>query len=145
MSVNPFDYVNSITFTKQNMMRGTENDELAEKDYNAFFVNKALSWFPDTVLYANEMNRLPDINNKLAYEYLLHSIRRKKRFAKWSKPEDDEDLKLVANCFQCNLNVAKQYLSLLSEEQIEMLRQQQEKGGVENGRNRKSGGGEAKE
>jgi len=54
---NPFDYLNSINVTKQNMMRGSENDELAEKGYNPFMVNRGLSYFQDTIALANEMNQ----------------------------------------------------------------------------------------
>ena len=53
--MKPFDYINSINFTKKNLMRGTENDDLAEKGYVPYITNKTLSYFTDTLLYANEM------------------------------------------------------------------------------------------
>ena len=54
---NPFDYVNAINFNKQDLMTGTENDELAEAGYVPFLANRSLSNFADTIMYANEMNR----------------------------------------------------------------------------------------
>ena len=86
--MKPFDYVNSINFTKKNLMKNTANDELAEKDYVPFLTNKSLSYFTDTLLYANEMNRYHFLDKRLQYEFYLNSIRKKKRFAKWAKAED---------------------------------------------------------
>ncbi len=83
--MKPFDYVNSINFTKKNLMKNTANDELAEKDYVPFLTNKSLSYFTDTLLYANEMNRYHFLDKRLQYEFYLNSIRKKKRFAKWAK------------------------------------------------------------
>ena len=82
--MKPFDYVNSVTDNKKNMMVGTENDELAEKSYNPFLTNKSLSYYMDTILYANEINQYSMLDNKLQYEYYLHGIPKKKRFSKWS-------------------------------------------------------------
>ena len=66
--MKPFDYVNSVTDNKKNMMVGTENDELAEKSYNPFLSNKSLSYYMDTILYANEINQYSMLDNKLQYE-----------------------------------------------------------------------------
>jgi hypothetical protein len=87
---NPFDYTNSITYTKKNLIRDTENPELAEKQYNAFLTNRGLSYFPDTIMYANDMNMRPELDGLLQYEYLLNSIRKNKRFSKWAKASKDE-------------------------------------------------------
>ena len=127
---NPFDYVNSINQTKKNLMRGSENDTLSEKDYNAFMVNKALSYFPDTILHANLVNQYHQLDKRPQYEFLLNSIRPKKRFAKWVKDAGDKELEIVCEYYQCNRNLAKDYLSLLSSEQIKFMEQQLETGGT---------------
>ena len=75
--MKPFDFVNSINFTKKNMMRDTANDDLAEKSYVPFLTNRSLSYFTDTLLYANEMNKLHQLDNKLQYEFFLNTIRKK--------------------------------------------------------------------
>lgn len=116
--MNPFDYVNSINGTKKNLMCGSENDELMEKGYTPFVVNKALSYHTDTLLYANEMNRLHDLPNKMQYEYLLHSVRQGKRFSKWAKNEELEKIQMVARYYQCNLQRAKEYISILPEDVV---------------------------
>lgn len=130
---NPFDYVNSINSSKKtNLMRGSENDTLAEKGYNAWVVNKALSYFPDTILHANLINQYHHLDNRPQYEFLLNSIRPNKRFAKWVKNASDEDLEIVCAYYQCNRNLGRDYLSLLSSEQIQIMKQQLETGGTTN-------------
>lgn len=127
---NPFDYVNTINQTKKNLMRGSENDTLSEKDYNAYMVNKALSYFPDTILHANLVNQYHQLDKRPQYEFLLNSVRPKKRFAKWVKDAGDKELEIVCEYYQCNRNLAKDYLSLLSSEQIKFMEQQLETGGI---------------
>ena len=80
--MNPFDFVNSITYSKKDIM-----NDINEKEYAPFLVNRSLSYHQDTLLYANEMNSRFDVSHRLQYHYLLNSIRKRKRFAKWAKPE----------------------------------------------------------
>ena len=120
--MKPFDFVNSINHKKNNMMRDTENDELAESSYVPFLTNRSLSYFPDTLFYANQMNILHTTDNKLQYEYLLNSIRPKKRFAKWVKPEDNDDLEMVKMYYGYSNKKAQQVLSILSSAQKEEIR-----------------------
>ena len=129
---SPFDYVKSINTNKKNMMRNTENDALAEKQYDPWRVNKALSYFPDTILHANLVNQYHGLNKRAQYEFLLNSIRPSKRWAKWVKNASDEDLEAVCAYYKCNRNLGRDYLSLLSSEQIEIMKQQLETGGVKN-------------
>ena len=120
--MKPFDFVNSINHKKNNMMRDTENDELAESSYVPFLTNRSLSYFPDTLFYANQMNILHTTDNKLQYEYLLNSIRPKRRFAKWVKPEDNDDLEMVKMYYGYSNKKAQQVLSILSSAQKEEIR-----------------------
>ena len=69
--MNHFDYLNSINDTKKDIMV----DDLAEKDYNAFMVNRGLSYYNDTVIYANEMNRHAHIDSRMQYDFLKQIIR----------------------------------------------------------------------
>lgn len=110
-------------------MTGTENDELAEKGYAPFIVNKALSYFPDTLLYANEVNKLAHIDNKLQYHYLLNSIRAQKRFSKWAKKEDSDDLEVVKEYYGYSNEKAYQALSILSKDQLKLIKEKIQQGG----------------
>ena len=136
--MNPFEYVNTINSVKKpNMMRDSENDTLAEKEYNAYIVNKALSNFPDTILHANLMNINHHLSNRAQYEFFLNSVRPKKRFAKWAKDEHNEDLEIICGFYQCNKTRAREYLSLLNMEQLDIMKKQLETGGVKNESGRK--------
>tara|TARA_B100001113_G_C20898557_1_gene530311 strand:+ start:144 stop:536 length:393 start_codon:yes stop_codon:yes gene_type:complete len=126
--VKPFDYINSINFTKKNLMRGSENDELAEKGYAPYLTNKSLSYFTDTLLYANEMNKLHFLDNKLQYEFFLNSIRKKKRFAKWAKADKNDDLVMISEYYQISLSKAKEAIRILSHEQLSTIRNKMEQG-----------------
>lgn len=127
---NPFDYVNSINVSRKNMMRGTENDTLAESDYKPWTVNNAFSHFPDTVLHANEMNMYPQLEKRAQYEYLLHAIRPMKRYAKWPKQEKSEELDMVVRFYDCNPLVGKEYLRILTKEQLDYIKSTTVKGGT---------------
>jgi len=120
------------------MMRDTENDALAEKDYSAFLVNKALSYHADTLLHANLMNQYNQLDSRPQYEFLLNSIRPKKRFAKWAKDTSGKSLEYVCEYYQCNKNIGREYLSVLSSEQIKLIKKELEIGGVNNESRRKS-------
>ena len=123
--MNPFDFVNSITYTKKDIM-----NDINEKEYAPFLVNRSLSYHQDTLLYANEMNRRFDISHKLQYHYLLNSIRKRKRFAKWIKPERIDDLKIVMEYYSVSRQKAEEYITILSDREMIILRTRMNKGGV---------------
>jgi len=127
---SPFDYVNTITTSKVNMMRDSENDVLAESVYEPWLVNKALSYFPDTILHANIMNQYHHLDKRPQYEGLINSIRPKKRFSKWVKSASNEELELVCTYYKCNKIIAQEYLSLLPSEQLDIIKKQQDIGGI---------------
>ena len=123
--MNPFDFVKSITYTKEDII-----NDLNESEYESFLVNRALSYYQDCLLYANEMNRRFELSNRLQYHYLLNTIRKRKRFAKWIKPEKIDDLKIVMEYYQVSRAKAEEYLHILSENNIAVLRKKMNKGGV---------------
>lgn len=127
--MNAFDYVNSISHNKTNMMKGTDNDELAEKTYQPYLTNKAFSQYVDTILYANEMNIRHNIDNKLQYDYFLNSIRAQKRFSKWAKKNESDDIDVIKEYFKYSYSKAYQALSILSTEDLNIIRKKLEKGG----------------
>lgn len=123
------DWLNSINYTKKDIMV----DEYEEKKYPAFIVNKCLAPFPDTLLYVNEMNRLHGLDNRLQYDFLLNSLRKRKRFAKWMKVSKIKDLDVVKEYYGYSNEKAKQALDVLTEEQIKIIKIKLTKGG-KNGR-----------
>lgn len=123
--VKPFDYVNDINYGKKNIMV----DDIAEKNYNAFIVNRALSYFNDTVLYANEMNIHHSLDAKLQYDFLINIVRKQKRWSKWIKPNEVTNLELIKEYYGYSNEKAKSVLSLLNDEQIQELKNRIYKGG----------------
>ena len=123
--MNPFEYANAINYTKKNIMV----DDLAEKAYLPYMMNRQLSYFPDTVLAANEMNRNHHLDNRLQFDFFLNIIRKRKRFSKWFKPEQISDLETIKQYYGYSNEKARQVLSLLSTEQINELKNKVAKGG----------------
>ena len=113
-----------------------------EKSYVPFVVNKALSFHTDCVLLANEMNLVPTTDKKLQYQFLLHTVRSWRRpFRKWMKLEKTEDLEVVKAYYQVSDPKAKEYLSILSPDQLNEIKTRMNKGGVIGGKQSKSRGG----
>ena len=123
--MNPFDYVNAINYNKKDIMV----DDIAEKEYNPFIINKALSFFPDTILFANEMNRFHHIDHRLQFDFFINIIRKKQRFSKWLKPSEIENIELIKECYGYSNEKAKSVLTILSNEQIDELKRRMYKGG----------------
>jgi hypothetical protein len=124
-SRSPFDFLQEINYGKNNIIV----DDISEDQYNSFMVNRGLSYFADTVLMANEMNRNHHLDNKLQNDFLINIVRKKKRFSKWNKPEIVSDVEVVKEYYGYNDEKAKQALSLLTKEQLNILKQKVYKGG----------------
>ena len=123
--VNPFEYVNAINNTKEDIMI----DDIAERGYNSFMVNRSLSYFNDTVLYANEMNIHHNIDNRLQFDFLINMVRKRKRFSKWEKVASESDVEVVKEYYGYNNEKARSALSLLTRENINELKKKVYKGG----------------
>jgi len=126
---NPFDYINAINTSKKNLMRGTDNDTLAEKGYDAFLTNRALSYHADTIGFANEMNTRHYLDKSPQFLFFINIVRPKKRFAKWVKKEKDSDLAAVKEYYGYNDIKARQSLTILSDHQIAEIKTRIDKGG----------------
>ena len=123
--MNPFEFVNAINYSKDNIMV----DDIVEKQYNAFMVNRSLSYFQDTVLIANEMNINHHLDNRLQFDFLINIVRKRKRFSKWFKPESNSDVEVVKDYYGYSNEKARQALPLLTKEQLEELKKKVNKGG----------------
>ena len=119
------DYLNSINYTKKNVML----DHIDEKKYPAFIVNKCIAPFPDTILYVNELNRMHWLDNRLQYDFLLNSLRKRKRFAKWMKASKIKNLDVVKEYYGYSNEKAKMALDVLTEEQLKTIKTKLNQGG----------------
>ena len=121
------DYLNAINHTKEKLL--DSEDEMWEKKYAPFIVNKCLAPFPDTIMLVNEMNKLHHLDKKLQFDFLLNSVRTRKRYTPWLKASKLKDIEYVKEYYGYNNEKAKSALNLLSDEQIKTIKDSLNKGG----------------
>ena len=121
------DWLNSINFNKENLI---EEDSTLAKEYPPFIVNKCLSGHLDCVLLANEMNRYHFLDKDMQYNFYLNILRKKKRFSPWLRKEKVSDLEYVKQYYGYSNEKASQVLKILSDEQIEFIKQRLDTGGT---------------
>ena len=125
--MSPFDYVNQILQGKKQLIV----DDMTESEYVPFLVNRSLSYQIDCVSYANEMNRRSFIDKKLQNDFLLNTIRSKKRpFVKWAKSDKSEDIQCIKTVYGFSDTKALEALRLLTDEQIQKLKEKTGIGGL---------------
>lgn len=122
---NVFDYYNSITFTKADLMV----DDQSEKQYVPYLINRGLSFSPDTVILGNEINSRPFLDKKLQYQFYINSIRPKKRFNKWLKAQKLESIDTIKEYYGYSNSKARQAVSVLTQEQLKTIEEKLKKGG----------------
>lgn len=122
---NPFEYVNEISFGKTQIIV----DDLTEKAYVPFIANRALSYHADSIMHVNEMNRLHGLDNKMQFDYLMHSLRKKKRFSKWAKRANTEALDVIKEYYKVGDAKAEEINKVLTVAQISVLKERLAKGG----------------
>lgn len=127
---SPFDFLNAINLTKEDLIGDNENPELIEKQYSGYMVNRGLSYFEDTILHANEMNQRAHLFNRAQFDYYRGALRKRKRFSKWHKAEKDLDLDAIQHVYNCGRTTAKLYLKALSKSDLQSIHSKMETGGV---------------
>ena len=120
------DWLNSINFTKENLM---EEDETSKKDYAPYIINKCLSGQIDTILFANEMNIHHQLDKDMQYSFYLNSLRKKKRFSPWLRKDKVTDLECVKSYYGYSNEKASQALKILTKEQLNFIKQRLDIGG----------------
>jgi hypothetical protein len=123
---SPFDFLNAINQTKEDLIV----DDITEKQYSPYMVNRGLSYFPDTVLIANEININYHLDHKLQNSFYINMIRKRKRFSKWNKKHSEKDIEVVKEYYGYSDEKARSVLSLLSQEQIKTLKKVTSKNGT---------------
>ena len=122
--MNPFALINSISNSKIDILED-------EKDYNAFMVNRGLSYFPDTVIYANEMNKFHHLDSRLQFDFLINIVRKRNRFSKWNKSIESENINAIKKYFSYSNEKARDVLPLLSNENLKTIRGRIQHGGTQ--------------
>ena len=121
------DYLKAVNQTKEPLMDG--EDEEWERKYPPFIVNKCVGAFPDTIMLVNEINQLPNVDKKLQFDFLINSLRPRKRFTPWLKANKLENLEYVKEFYGYSNAKAKSALTILTSEQIKQIKTSLNKGG----------------
>ena len=117
VSMSPYDFVNAINYSKRDIMQ----DDIDERDYSSFVTNRALSYFPDTILQANAMNIHADLGKREQFDYLRHSIRKRRRFSRWLKKTEDKRIESVKIYYNLGTKKALESMRVLSDRQIDEI------------------------
>ena len=121
------DYLNAINYTKEPLL-DTEDDQW-EKKYPSYIINKCIAPFPDSLMLVNEINQLHHLDKKLQYDFLINSLRPRKRYTPWMKAKKLENLEYVKESYGYNNEKAKSALDILNDEQISAIKTKLNKGG----------------
>ena len=128
MSYELKEYLNAINFTKKDIMKS--EDELWRKKYPAFIVNKMLSAFSDTIMLVNEMNRNHFIDKDMQFQFLLNSIRTKKRYSPFLRANKLKEIECVKEYYGYSNDKAKSALDILTKDEIKLIKDKLYKGGT---------------
>ena len=127
MSIELKEWLNSINFTKKNLIE--ENPDI-EKEYPPFIINKCLSGTLDSIFYAQQMNMCPFLDNKLQYDFYINSLRKRKRFSPWLRKDKIKNIEAVKKYYNYSTEKAEQALTILSNEQLDYINDKLNTGGL---------------
>ena len=121
------DYLNAINHTKEKLL--DSEDEMWEKKYAPFIVNKCIAPFPDTIMLVNEINQRHHLDKKLQFDFLLNSLRTRKRYTPWAKENKSKNLDIIKEYYGYSNEKAKSALDILNDEQLKTIKDSLNKGG----------------
>jgi Bacteriophage clamp loader A subunit len=119
---SPFDYVKSVTKTKEQLY--TE-PELFNKEYVPFIVNRALSNSPNFLPFAEVIDKYGGtMDKKLQYDFYFHGIPKSSRYEQlWTKKEShslsEEHLSIIQSELGVSIKRAMQIYKLIGEKQMD--------------------------
>lgn len=139
MDLSPFDFIREINAGGRgnNLLDGCHaypiegaSLDSPHHKYSAFMINRGLSYFNDTILYANEMNYHHSLPAVMQFDFLRFAIRPRKRFSAWAKKErDPAHIKLIMDKYNYSLERARDVIDIFSDEDIDKLCAQRDTGG----------------
>ena len=121
------DFLGSINHDKKALL---DNVEVDPRLYKPFVVNRCLSYFPDTIFHANEMNCAPWLDNKSQFDFYRLGIRKKKRFSPWHKKEVEDDINLIRTVYGYTESKAREVLNILGPKDLEAIKKSLDTGGL---------------
>ena len=116
------DYLNAINHTKVAMDKLDDDYEYVLKKYVPFIINKGMSYFPESIIQSNNMNFFCGIDKRMHFDYLQHSVRKRKRFSKWLKKNTSKDLQVIKDYFGYSNSKAYDVLDILTRDDINKMK-----------------------
>ena len=135
--LTPFDFVNAINYSKVDLFEIDENTQIrqahSDSEYVKYIINKSLSYFPDTIMYANLANiHLNNVPNSCHFDFYRLSIPRKKRFSKWGKKIVSDNTRAISEYYNVSIQKAEQIERVLTKDQIDRIIKMLDHGGTTN-------------
>lgn len=127
MTIELKAWLNGINVTKDNIIN---DDPSLEREYPPYIINRCMSAYIDTLMYANEMNVYNQLDKKLQYDFYINIVRKRKRFSPWINKEKIKDLDAVKSYYGYSNEKAEQALKILTKEQINFIKSKFETGGT---------------
>lgn len=90
-------------------------DTFNESDYVPFFINKALSFYPDTIFHANNINQCSNLSKKEQYKYYVYGVTKRNRYTPWAKFNPSKKLELIKKYCGISYARAKEILPLIND------------------------------
>ncbi len=118
------DWLNSINFNKEDLSEDIST-------YSPYIINRCLSGFLDTIMYANEMNRYHHLDRDMQYSFYLNSVRKRKRFSPWLRKDKVNDLECVKEYYGYSNEKASQALKILDKTQLNFIKKRLDTGGTQ--------------
>ena len=139
--ITPFTFINSINQGRKGKhlledcaaddSLETINPDAADKQYVPFIINRGLSYFKDTVLFANEMNIKNNLPPRMQYDFYRNIVTPKKRFSKWGKKaKASDDINIIKNLYNYSQEKAEVVHKFLTPLEMKELYKISEKGGM---------------
>lgn len=124
--VSLFDFLTDLNSGKQYLY-----SEVTKKEFVTFMINRGMSQQWDTILLANEMNKNWHIDKELVHDFYFYLVSKRKRYGKWAKGSDDrkDDIELVVRHYNVSKPKAIEYLKLLSDDDLKVIKAQYDVGG----------------
>ena len=110
-----FDYIGTIN-NKDKYLGDTLSG------YNSYIANRALSNYKDCSLIVSEANKFPFINEKAHYDYFYYKLKKSKRFSKWYKRIDPENLDMIKQYFGLSTRKAEEAIKVLSDNDLDKIK-----------------------
>ena len=121
------DWLNSINFTKENLI---EEDPNVKKDYPPYIVNRCLSGHIDCIMFANEMNMNAHLDKDMQYSFFINTLRKRKRFSPWLRKDKVKDFECIKQYYGYSNEKASQALKILTKQQLDFIKQRLDTGGT---------------